>query len=333
MATICKHHVLTSMSGIPSRERDVSQLLLRAGINPLALEHDSARVHTDQVARLFQWVMRTLNDEFMGFAAAPSKLGTFALMSELIPNCLTLREQLRSSTKFYNLTHTAIQFTLEERQQSAYLAINLSENTYDTAHFLREFLLVLWHRFPSWLIGQPITLTAAEFSFDRPEHESELKVMFPCKIRFGCAENRLIFNASYLDKPITRTRAELGRYIERTPSDIMTIPGRAQTLESQIERQLSLRESEQNKVPTLIEIAKTLQISPQTLQRRLKQSGSSFNSIKENWRREHALQLLRSPQLSVEHISEKLGFAEARSFTRAFKTWTGLSPRSYRKIM
>jgi AraC-like DNA-binding protein len=44
-----------------------------------------------------------------------------------------------------------------------------------------------------------------------------------------------------------------------------------------------------------------------------------------------AINKLVSEKLSVEEVSELVGFAEPRSFTRAFKKWTGLTPRSYCK--
>ena len=48
-------------------------------------------------------------------------------------------------------------------------------------------------------------------------------------------------------------------------------------------------------------------------------------------RRELAIKKLVIEKLSVEEVSEIVGFAEPRSFTRAFKHWTGLTPRNYCK--
>jgi len=332
MATICRHHVIAAMQGIPQANRDQVTLLGKAGINPNVIETPNQRVHTEQVARLFQLVMLTLDDEFMGFSAAPSRVGSFALMSELIPQCLTLGEQLRKSAKFYNITHPGVDFRLVEIGSEAHFTINLSTNTHDEEHFLREFLLVIWHRFPSWLVGAPIPLKAVEFSFVKPAHHQELNVMFPCRIAYGKPHNRLIFDRRYLQKNLTRTRQELEDFVNRSPFDIMTIPGREQTLESQIERLLAPKDSEQAGLFTLQDVATALRISPQTIQRRLAQHDTSFNTIKENWRREKALKMLQTTQFSIEEISERLGFAEARSFTRAFKNWTGLSPRKFRKM-
>jgi AraC-like DNA-binding protein len=72
-------------------------------------------------------------------------------------------------------------------------------------------------------------------------------------------------------------------------------------------------------------------MSTQTLHRRLKDSATSYQKIKDNLRRNRAIQMLIHEKLSIEKVSEAVGFGESRSFTRAFKHWTGLTPREYRK--
>jgi AraC-like DNA-binding protein len=68
------------------------------------------------------------------------------------------------------------------------------------------------------------------------------------------------------------------------------------------------------------------------LYRKLQLEGTSYQKIKDNIRRERSIELLVQHDLSVDNISEIIGFSEARSFTRAFRTWTGLSPRQYRTL-
>ena len=68
-----------------------------------------------------------------------------------------------------------------------------------------------------------------------------------------------------------------------------------------------------------------------TMYRRLQQEGTSYQKIKDNIRREVAINKLAKEKLSVDQVSEIVGFVEPRSFTRAFKHWTGLTPRSYCK--
>lgn len=83
-------------------------------------------------------------------------------------------------------------------------------------------------------------------------------------------------------------------------------------------------------VPGLNEIARDLAMSPRTLRRRLQALETSYGMILQSVRLRRAKALLVCADLTVECISEMLGYAEPRSFRQAFHRWTGCSPRRYR---
>ena len=331
MATICQHHVISCMHGL--RERDLSQqpALERAGINPAVLNKHSQRVHTDQVARLFKTVQETLDDEFMGFTQSNCKVGIFATMTELVSRCTNLGELLEKAVSFYNLISNDIPMRLERSKGNAVLSFEMTNPQLDPENFMTEFWLVIWHRFPSWYIGQPIRLKETHFSFSAPTHRTELQIMFPAQLHFNSSANRLIFDEHYLDKPLVRTDQELAQFVQNAPADIMTIPGFDSTLEAQIERIISQRHPDHLVFMPIHQLAAELGISSQTLHRRLVESATSYQKIKDNLRREVAINKLVNEGLTVERVAEIVGFTESRSFTRAFKHWTGLTPREYCK--
>ena len=82
--------------------------------------------------------------------------------------------------------------------------------------------------------------------------------------------------------------------------------------------------------PSFIDVADHLQMTEQTLRRKLKSESASYRDIKEAIRRDIAVQKLMESKMSVEQISLILGYSEPRAFTRAFQQWTGLSPIRYR---
>lgn len=83
-------------------------------------------------------------------------------------------------------------------------------------------------------------------------------------------------------------------------------------------------------VPTLSAVASQMGLGPRTLQRRLSESGHSFQSIVDLARKELALRLLRETELCLAEIAFLAGFSEQSGFTRAFKRWAGQTPRSFR---
>ena len=329
MATICNHHVISCMHGLRERNLPQQQALERAGINPAVMDQPNQRVHTDQVARLFKTVQETLDDEFMGFTQNNCKVGLFATMAELVSHCSTLGELLAKAVNFYNLVSNDIPMQLSQSEGNAVLSFTMNQPQLDPEHFMAEFWLVIWHRFPSWYIGEPIRLQETHFTFKSPAHRSELQIMFPGQLHFNRRANRLIFDAQYLDKQLVRSDQELQTYVQNAPADVMTIPGSDSTLEAQIERMIAQRHPDRLVFVPIHELARELGVSSQTLHRRLKESATSYQKIKDNLRREVATHKLVQEKVSVEEVSAIVGFSEPRSFTRAFKHWTGRSPREY----
>lgn len=77
-------------------------------------------------------------------------------------------------------------------------------------------------------------------------------------------------------------------------------------------------------------VAGTLGMSRQTLYRRLKAEGVTFEEILDAKRRSLAIRYLGLHRLSVKAVAYKLGFSEPAAFSRAFKRWTGVSPSEFR---
>lgn len=74
-------------------------------------------------------------------------------------------------------------------------------------------------------------------------------------------------------------------------------------------------------------IAHALGYSRQTLYRRLKAEGITFEKLLDELRRRLALKLVREDGVSVKEAAYRLGFSDPAAFSRAYKRWTGSSPR------
>jgi AraC-like DNA-binding protein len=82
---------------------------------------------------------------------------------------------------------------------------------------------------------------------------------------------------------------------------------------------------------TVDHVAQLLGLSRQSQQRRLKASGTSLTQELVKMKQQHAIEELVHTDRPVAEIGEALGFHSPASFTRAFKSWIGQSPREYRK--
>jgi AraC-like DNA-binding protein len=80
-------------------------------------------------------------------------------------------------------------------------------------------------------------------------------------------------------------------------------------------------------LPTIEGVARELGFSPRSLQRRLAAEQLTFFAILDSYRRDRAIQAIRGGETRIEEMANALGYAQQSSFTRAFKRWTGISPR------
>jgi AraC-like DNA-binding protein len=77
-------------------------------------------------------------------------------------------------------------------------------------------------------------------------------------------------------------------------------------------------------------VSEKLGVSRQTLLRRLKAEGVTFEKVLSDLRHKMALHYLKDTNLSANEAAYLVGFSDPAAFSRAFKRWTGSSPRTMR---
>jgi AraC-like DNA-binding protein len=162
---------------------------------------------------------------------------------------------------------------------------------------------------------------------DTPAIVDAFSQVFRAPIQFSAPKNMLIFSKADLSAPLPTANAELARANDRVITDYLarfTHDSTKVRVEAKLLEQLSSGRATQES------IAKALAMSPRTLQRNLKQEGTSYKQLLDGMRRELASQYVKESRLSVNEITFMLGFSEPANFSRAFRRWTGVSPSEYR---
>lgn len=333
MATIACHYVKAALAGSIRHGHDANELLVKSGINPKLFESPTGRVSDSQMTRLVQRIWLVMADEFMGFTPNACKQGTFALIVEAVSRCSNLREVFDLGSRLYNLVSDDIHTELLETDEHALLSTRFARPDFDPDYFYQEFWLVIWHRFSSWLVGRQIPLLYTNLAYQRPDHAAELNYLFPGPRHFSSDLNQIAFDLKYLNLAPMRCQAEIANFLKHSPAGLMTIPGEDRSLRNRIINLVTAKNRIPLTLPRIEEIAAQLHISPQTLHRGLRREGTSYQRIKDGIRRDIAVTRLVKDRMPVNQVAEIVGFSEARSFTRAFKAWTGLPPREYCKYV
>jgi AraC-like DNA-binding protein len=150
---------------------------------------------------------------------------------------------------------------------------------------------------------------------------------FGCPVIFGAETSAIVFPKERMDVPNKLGDESIWRFFSGHLAEQFPEPGHEHW-----DRQVRMRVAEMlsDGVPSLNDVADQLGLGSRTLQRRLSDVGKSYQSLVEEVRRELALQLVAVPRYSFSEIAFLTGFSEQSSFTRAFKRWSGETPRAYR---
>lgn len=325
------HHVRAALVGARRRGVDVAPLLARAGIEPETLADEHGRVTGAQFVALSKALWFALDDELLGLGSAPLRVGTFAMMAHAVTHCSPdLRTAVRRADRFYRLFPCSPRFALAERGGVARVEFDLSGYD-DPDRFAAESVLVIWHRTASWLIRRRIGLREVELGYPAPPHALEYGLLFGTDCRFDAPATAVTFDQALLDQPVVQDEASLRAFLRRAPWDILARMDYGSEVSAQVRRLLNqaLGDAAAAGLPGPEQVAARLSISPQTLRRKLAAEQTSFQRVRDQLRRDVAVSALARGDASIEQLSERLGFSEPSAFHRAFRRWTGATPRAY----
>jgi AraC-like DNA-binding protein len=268
----------------------------------------------------------------MGFTEQRCRQGVFAIMARQAIHCQTLREALIQGTHFYDLIRNDVGISFQEQGEEAVLSFYLKDQSLDPDHFIVEFFLLIWHRFSIWLVGQKVPLKYANFKYSVPDHVKEYSLFFPCHCRFNQSENSIVFDRSALSLPIKQQERELKQFLKNSPADLLSKPMFHSTFTTQVMNYMgeSMIKNTVEAMPLIEQVAGYFHMSSRNLRRRLKEENSSYQSIKDTLRQDQAMKLLNNKDLAINQVAREIGFNEPAAFTRAFKQWTGQTPKDYR---
>jgi len=327
--TIAIHHVEQVLQGAVRRGVATGPLLQRAGIPTALMEAPLARVSQEQYARLLRVVQLALRDEFWGLCSRPLPLGSFAQCCRLLIHTPTVAEAMRVGFRYFHgvLPDFVARLGVDDGVASVRLVTPLAPEP-SLAYAERTFLFFTFG-LASWLAARRIPLRSVDYRGPAPPNVAETARVFQAKVRYGQPHFALTLDARWLQLPMVQNAQSLREFLQHAPANLL-VKYRDKTSVTERIRRL-LRSHLRGEMPSLDEVGRTLGMTPQTLRRRLREDGQGFQSLKDNLRRDAAIEYLARPDMTLLDIADQLGFSEASTFHRAFKKWTGVAPGEYRQ--
>ena len=307
---------------------DTAELLERANITPADIDSPDTRVDAEKLAVIVLNLWDELQDESMGLCSPPIPRGTFYMMGKLAIHEPNLGKALQIGMQLYSIVTDAFKMELCIEGDTTTLKFHMNNPDMDQQNLFGEINLMAWHRFASWLISENLTFNEVFFDYPTPAHVSEYGYLFPGQHRFNSEYQGFSFKTDFLAREIDQDVTALNAFIRRCPLDFFIQPKTDFSVSSDLQR--LLKKNIRQGFPLIVDAADTLHMTKRTLIRKLKVEGTSYQQIKDLVRRDRAISLLIRHAIPLSEIAEAVGFSDPAVFARAFKNWTGLSPREYR---
>jgi AraC-like DNA-binding protein len=319
--------VRAMVSAYRERGLDPSQSLALAQIAPTSVDDLNARISDAQMETVSEAAMRELDDEALGCFRRALPWGSYGMLARASLSAPSLGLALKRWCRHHQLLTDDVSLAVETDGDSAQLVLS----AHGAPDALTEFCVVSVLRnvlgFACWLVDSRIPLQGAQFPYPAPAHLDAYRVLFDGPSKFDQPHAALRFDARYLALPIHRDEAAMNAMLQRA-LPLTVHPYRRDRLLVQRVRHALL--SQPHAVHNAGALAAQLNLSPRTLHRQLKEEGASLQALKDTVRRELATEQLQRTQRPIKQVALAAGFQNEKSFIRAFKGWTGMTPGEWR---
>lgn len=306
------------------------RLIAKSGIAPSLLQEDAARVTPDQFSTLYRLLARELDDELPRLFSRPVRGGTLKLLCLSVLESPNLKIALYRMTRFFRIVLDDVRIELAHRDGLACMALIPTAPAGSSPPlnpFAQEMLLKVIHGVTSWLVGRKVPLARVDLAYAPPEHAASYAYLYPGPAHFDQVSTALYFETAELDSPIRQNKRTLSEFLSRAPADWLFVSSAERIVSHRVREYLEKRLHS----PTPIaEVADALHFSVRTLSRHLGAEGTSFQAIKDELRRDVAIQRLTKTNVPIAVIGAEIGFDDPTTFHRAFRKWTGSTPGAYR---
>jgi len=178
--------------------------------------------------------------------------------------------------------------------------------------------------------GTGTRLSPLRVEFVQPRaHTKIIERHLGCPVVCGAASNAIVFRAADAQRPFVTRNAELLGMLAPQFEEELKLESADENFLERV--RVAIQQKLTGRRPNIEDIADALHISSRTLQRRLQDEGFSFQRVLEEARHQLARQYLNNSLLELNEAAYLLGYNDANSFVRAFRTWEGIPPARWRE--
>ena len=261
----------------------------------------------------------------LGQQMAPS---CFNVQGQLVMACATVGEAMPVIERFHRLIINGAQIRwLRERGYTTMSWSIASEQP--LPRIFIDLVMAATCEFGVWITGGMHQFAQVRLSYLKPVSTTNHARIFGSAIEFGAKENAIMVPEAWEQLPILTASRNLKpllcEHAQQLLNELDASDNLRLRIEAMVERLLG-----QDKIG-INALCSDLGLSRRTLQRYLSQQDLCFSQLLQEIRLRKAQDYLQRSDLSLTEISFRLGYLNSSSFSKAYKEWTGCTPKSARK--
>lgn len=308
-----------------------AQLLARVGLQDLQLDDAQARIPIETYDELVVAAYELSDDPALGLHMGERMgMGSFDVIGHLTEHSRCLRDALEMALRYSRIVSEGPRLQLEEHDGAASVFIVLPEKDNPARMLAAELSMVAMLRLVRRFVAERALPRRVFFPHARPAHHAEYRRIFGGAERFAARRTGIELPRSWLDQCVSDHNGDMRAYLQT----------RAELLLARVDREASMRQRVEGWLesqmelsrPTLLQAARYLKTSTRSLRRHLNDEQVQFSALVDAARAARARTLLQNQRQSIQEAAYALGFRTPSAFSRAFKRWTGVTPKAFRAV-
>jgi AraC-like DNA-binding protein len=307
---------------------DVASLVRDAGVEPAALSDPGLRLPFAETEAVVEKALAHVTNPALGLEAArcwhPSHLGAlgYAWLASS-----TLTKGLERLERYWRLIGSA-DARLRKSAEGLWFLHDSRPSRQATRAFLADSALAVVLDMCRMNYGASLRPLEVRLRRPAPRDTAPYRNFFGCPVRFSAPEDGFLLSRRVVEARLPTANRQLATTLDRVLAQQLARLDRGDIVAlatASLLEKLPLGEASEEGV------ARALEMSRRTLQRKLAERGLSYRELSDRTRHDLAIRYIEDPKQSIGDITFELGFAQQSAFTRAFRRWTGMTPSSYRQ--
>lgn len=296
-----------------------------------SLEIGTRRYAPSVVLEMFELAARHLNSPSIGIAFGaqirPERRLDVIYATSF---CQTLRQAIELNIAYQPLIQSIGRTRLEINGDSGRCVWTTEAPPRVGLNILKETIFAGYASIGRWLVwADSLPILQMSFRGEAPANIQPYKNLFGPNVIFGADEDALTFASETLELPIPSRNADI---LARLTANLDIRLAALNSPQNIVADVLAVINAQMTTGSLSIgNICEKMDIKERTLRRKLTQMETSFSELLAQARQETATIYMMDKNISLAEIAQALGFNDQSAFSRAFKDWTGKTPKAYRQ--